>query len=127
MRARIAVFLDSSLSYDRTKDVQAIGACIQNMLLKKYALGLGAVWLGEILKNGTAVRELLKVRATMVFMALIAQGYTSEKNAIFTREITEEVIFANYREVCDCARAGAICRQAACSGQWNQQQPRACP
>ena len=47
----IAVFLDISLSYDRTKDIQATGACIQNMLLAIHALGLGGVWLGEILKN----------------------------------------------------------------------------
>src|SRR4030043_1076494 len=47
----IAVFLDHSRVYDRTKDVQAIGASIQNMLLTLHAMGLGAVWLGEILKN----------------------------------------------------------------------------
>jgi len=88
----IAVFLDSSLSYDRTKDIQAIGACIQNMLLQTHALGLGAVWLGEILKNGAAVRELLKVPGTMEFMALIALGYPAEKNAVSDRKKTEEVI-----------------------------------
>jgi nitroreductase len=47
----IGVFLDRTASYDRTKDSQAIGACIQNMLLFIHSLGLGAVWLGEILKN----------------------------------------------------------------------------
>jgi nitroreductase len=29
----IAIFLDHSRVYDKTKDVQAIGACVQNMLL----------------------------------------------------------------------------------------------
>ena len=44
----VAVFLDHSRVYDRTKDVQAVGACIQNMLLTIHSLGLGGVWLGEI-------------------------------------------------------------------------------
>ena len=47
----IAVFMDQSKSYDRVKDLQAIGACIQNMLLSIHDLGLGAVWLGEILNK----------------------------------------------------------------------------
>jgi nitroreductase len=88
----IAVFLDISLSYDHTKDVQAIGACIQNMLLQTHALGLGAVWLGEIVKNGATVRGLLKVPDTMEFMALIALGVPAEKNAISDRRKIEEVI-----------------------------------
>ncbi|UCF57265.1 MAG: nitroreductase family protein, partial [Deltaproteobacteria bacterium] len=40
----IAVFLDNAQSYDRVKDIQAMGACIQNMLLTIHHLGLGAVW-----------------------------------------------------------------------------------
>ena len=47
----IAVFLDSKESYDRTKDVQAIGACIQNMALAAHDQGIGACWIGEILQN----------------------------------------------------------------------------
>ncbi len=39
----IVVFLDHDASYDRTKDVQAIGACIQNMLLTVHTVGLGGV------------------------------------------------------------------------------------
>jgi len=35
----IAIFLDHSKVYDRTKDVQAVGACIQNMLLAIHSLG----------------------------------------------------------------------------------------
>jgi nitroreductase len=39
-----AVFLDLSRVYDRTKAVQAVGACIQNMLLTIYSLGFGGAW-----------------------------------------------------------------------------------
>ena len=89
----IAVFLDTDLSYDRTKDIQAVGACIQNMLLQIHALGLGAVWLGEILKNGPKVQELLAVPRNVEFMALIALGYPAEKGVVSERKKTEEMIF----------------------------------
>jgi nitroreductase len=49
--ACIAVFLDHSRVYDRTKDVQIVGASIQNMLLTLHSMGLGGFWLGEVLKN----------------------------------------------------------------------------
>ena len=45
------VFLDLERGYDRVKDILAIGAFIQNMLLAIHAKGLGAVWIGEILQN----------------------------------------------------------------------------
>src|SRR5512143_107842 len=59
--ACIAVFVDRTVMYNDVKDHQAIGACIQNMLLAAHALGLGAVWLGEILKNADGVRDLLEL------------------------------------------------------------------
>lgn len=76
----IAVFLDNSLSYDRTKDCQGIGASIQNMLLTIHSLGLGAVWLGEILKNKDRVRKVLVEDLTdLELMAVIALGHPAEK------------------------------------------------
>jgi nitroreductase len=75
----IAVFLDNSLSYDRTKDCQAIGACIQNMLLAVHSMGLGAVWLGEILKNKDKVLELIGGPNALELMAVIALGHPAEK------------------------------------------------
>ena len=56
--ALIAVYLDREAMYDEVKDHQAAGACIQNMLLAAEALGLGAVWLGQILKNREEVRRM---------------------------------------------------------------------
>ena len=47
----IVVFLDKDHMYNYVKDVQSIGACIQNMLLAIHSMGLGGVWLGEILKK----------------------------------------------------------------------------
>ncbi len=90
----IAVLLDNSLSYDRTKDCQAIGACIQNMLLFIHSMGLGAVWLGEILKNKDKVLELIGGPGDFELMALIALGYPAEKDGKRTRrDAAQAIIF----------------------------------
>ncbi len=73
--ACIAVFVDRGVMYHDVKDHQAMGACIQNMLLAAHGLGLGAVWLGEILKNADAVRTLLDVPQEMELMAVVALGH----------------------------------------------------
>jgi nitroreductase len=90
----IAVFLDIALSYDRTKDVQAIGACMQNMLLAIHALGLGGVWLGEILKNSEKAKQLLGVSPALEFMAVVALGFPDEKNITAERKKLDEIILS---------------------------------
>lgn len=75
----IALFLDDSRVYDRTKDVQAAGACTQNMLLAIHSLGLGGVWLGEILKNKEKVRELLNGGENLELMAIVAFGHPTKR------------------------------------------------
>uniref|UniRef100_A0A7V4LC57 Nitroreductase family protein n=1 Tax=Desulfobacca acetoxidans TaxID=60893 RepID=A0A7V4LC57_9BACT len=76
----IAVFLDKENSYDYTKDCQAIGACLQNLLLSLHALDLGAVWIGEILKNKERVLELLHLPARFELMAVVAVGHPAHRN-----------------------------------------------
>ena len=71
----IAVFLDHSRVYDRTKDVQAVGASIQNMLLTIHSMESGGVWLGEILQNKEKVGELLRVDKDLELMAVVALGH----------------------------------------------------
>ncbi len=71
----LAVFVDRTAMYNDTKDHQGVGACLQNMLLAAHALGLGAVWLGEILKNAVAVRDLLGLPENLELMAVVAVGY----------------------------------------------------
>jgi len=88
----IAVFLDNSQSYNRIKDIQAIGACIQNMLLTIHNLGLGGVWLGEILKNRDSVEQILKVPENCELMAVVALGHTDEKGRKGSRKPLREVM-----------------------------------
>ncbi len=88
--ACIAVFLDPKKSYDREKDLQAIGACIQNMLLEAHAIGLGAVWLGEIKNRHEAVEKELGVDCEL--MAVLAIGWPAGKTGPGSRLSIEEIV-----------------------------------
>jgi nitroreductase len=89
----IAVFLDNDASYDRTKDCQAIGACIQNMLLVIHSNGLGAVWLGEILKSKDEVRKIIDAPESHELMAVIALGHPAGQGGKPGRKSLEETVF----------------------------------
>jgi nitroreductase len=89
----VAVFLDHSRVYDRTKDVQAVGACIQNMLLTIHSLGLGGVWLGEILKNKEKVGELLGAGKDLELMAVVAFGHPAEESGEGERDPLVKAVF----------------------------------
>lgn len=90
--ACIVVFVDRNAMYNEVKDHQAMGACIMNMLLAAHALGLGAVWLGEILKNSDAVRSLLELPEEMELMAVIAIGYPAKQRRNSHRKKVAEVL-----------------------------------
>jgi nitroreductase len=91
--ALIAVFLDNASSYDRTKDVQAIGACIQNMLLFIHSEGLGAVWLGEILKSRERVLSIVNGSEDLELMAVIALGYPASQGGKGSRNKAGQSVF----------------------------------
>jgi nitroreductase len=78
-RLLIPVFLDKEESYNKIKDAQAVGACLQNMLLEAHSLGLGAVWLGEIIKSDEGMRKILGLGRELELMAVLAAGYPAEK------------------------------------------------
>ncbi len=71
----IGIFLDVSLIYHREKDIMGIGACFENILLAIHGLGLGGVWLGEILKAKNEVRKILELPENLELMGFIAFGY----------------------------------------------------
>ena len=69
------IFLDHEKGYDRVKDIQAIGAFIENILLAIHAKGLGGAWIGEILQKKEEVNEIFKFsKEKFELMALIAVG-----------------------------------------------------
>lgn len=73
--AAVAVFLDTSSLYHREKDIQGIGAAVQNLLLAAHALGLGACWLGEILNRRAEVEAALQTPPELELMAVVAVGH----------------------------------------------------
>lgn len=75
----ICVFLDNGATYNREKDIMAAGACIQNMLLQAYELGLGSCWLGEILNRREEVEKFLKTDSDYELMAVVSFGYSEEE------------------------------------------------
>ncbi|MCL2142220.1 MAG: nitroreductase [Methanimicrococcus sp.] len=92
----ISVFLDTSASYHREKDIAAIGASIQNILLSAHSLGLGAVWLGEILKNKEKVSTVLNAPDSFELIAVIAIGYPDGSDSKRTdRKELQELVWNN--------------------------------
>jgi len=74
----ICVMYDIQNGYNRDKDVMSIGACVQNMLLAAHSIGIGSVWLGEILNRKSEVNALLATGDEFELMAVIALGYPAQ-------------------------------------------------
>jgi nitroreductase len=89
----IAVFIDNEASYDRVKDCQGIGACLQNMWLAIEALDLGGVWLGEILKNKERVGEILEAPEAYELMAVLTIGHPKHHQQKSHRKSLSELVF----------------------------------
>jgi nitroreductase len=90
----IPVFLDREKCYHREKACQGIGACLENMLLAIHSLGLGAVWLGEIIKSDREIRSLLGLNDTLDLMAVLAVGHPAEKpKPTSRRPLNDLVVF----------------------------------
>jgi nitroreductase len=88
----ILVFLDQKISYNKEKDLMAIGACIQNMLLAATAQELGSCWLGEILNQRTALQKFLKIPAHLRLEAVVALGYPAQKLAKSRRKPLNKLV-----------------------------------
>ncbi|WP_461208924.1 nitroreductase family protein [Desulfocurvus sp. DL9XJH121] len=88
--ALVAVFLDREAMYNEVKDHQAAGACIQNMLLAVHALGLGAVWLGEIINQAPQATEAMgRDPGALELMAVLAVGRPAAPGASSRRPLAE--------------------------------------
>ncbi|MFW9896718.1 MAG: nitroreductase family protein, partial [Candidatus Thorarchaeota archaeon] len=76
----LVIFLDLERGYDRTKDIQAIGMFMQNILLAIHSHEeIGAVCIGEILNRKEKVNEIFKFPLDKFeLMGIIAAGYTDE-------------------------------------------------
>lgn len=100
--ALILVFLDHQATYDRDKDLMAIGACIQNMLLEAYSLGIGTCWLGEILRRKKAVAGYLRIPANLELMAVISLGYSAEEIKKGKRHLLNTMVLGLAKKETSC-------------------------
>lgn len=75
----LVVCMDIADSYNRDKDLMAIGACIQNMLLEAHSLGLAACWMGEIINRKEEIAKYLNLDTDLEIMAVITLGYSDEE------------------------------------------------
>lgn len=88
--ALVGVFLDKDAMYSELKDHQTAGAAIQNMMLAAHGLGLGSVWLGEIVNQAPQVLDALDLDpAGYEFMALIALGHPAHPGASSRKPLSE--------------------------------------
>lgn len=94
--ALIAVFLDPRAMYNPLKDHQSAGACLQNMLLAAAALGLGAVWLGQILHREKEVKEILALADDLELMAILALGHPGGRQPTSTRQELNHFIIKTF-------------------------------
>ena len=94
--ALVAVYLSKEEMYDTVKDIQSAGACIQNILLAVEALDLGAVWLGQILKNKVEVNRILGIAESFDLMAVVALGYPSHRKQKSRRKDISEFLIKEF-------------------------------
>jgi nitroreductase len=92
----IPVFIHKPSMYSEVKDYQSMGACLENMLLMAHGLGLGAVWLGEILKNADGVRETMDISEDFDLMAVVALGWPHSGKEKGSRKSMDELILKRH-------------------------------
>ena len=87
----LVIFLDLARGYDRTKDIQAIGAFVQNILLAVHAQeNLGAVWIGEILNRKEEVNQIFKFPVEKFeLMGVVAIGMIDDAREKVRKESRE--------------------------------------
>lgn len=88
----IAVSLDQEAGYDRVKDIQAIGACAQNMLLTTHALGLGGLWTGKLLNQREKAERILGVKRNEELMLLLLIGHPAPAERSSNRRPLSELV-----------------------------------
>jgi len=71
-------------------DIQSIGAAIQNMLLAAIDLGLGSLWICDVLHADDEMAAFLGLKGGVV--AAVSLGYPAESPAARSRKPMDEVV-----------------------------------
>lgn len=93
----LVIFLDKCESYHYVKDVQSIGAAIQNILLTAHSMNLGCCWIGEILAEDIEVKRILNINnEQMELMAVISIGNVDKDILPYKRNEYASFILKEY-------------------------------
>jgi len=83
----LVVCLDKEHTYDQIKDSQSAGAAIQNMMLAAHSLGIGSVWIGQILAQEQAALKAVHLDPERYqLMAVLCFGRPNDPNAALNRQ-----------------------------------------
>ena len=72
----IVVFCSKDMTHPSRPDVQSVSAAIQNMLLKAEEMGIGSLWICDILYIEEAVMKYIDT--DLQLLATVAFGYASK-------------------------------------------------
>lgn len=72
----ILVYTSNVMPHPARPDIQSVSAAIQNMLLKAYGLGLGSLWICDVLYIDKAINQYIKI--DMKLLAAVTIGYANE-------------------------------------------------
>ena len=70
-------------------DIQSVGACIENMILRATDLGIGSLWIGYIRSIEKELQKMFNCDKTLI--AGISLGYTESNPQERPRKSLEEV------------------------------------
>ncbi|MCF7877230.1 MAG: nitroreductase [Candidatus Omnitrophica bacterium] len=90
----ILVFLNKKKLYSYKKDLMAIGAAIQNILLYLQAQNIRTCWLGEIINQGKEVEKELQILPHLEFVAAISLGWPKSEPKTKERNPLKELILS---------------------------------
>ncbi|MBD3191126.1 MAG: hypothetical protein GF308_10800 [Candidatus Heimdallarchaeota archaeon] len=72
----VLVYTAQKMDHPSRPDIQSVAAAIQNMLLKAYELGLGSLWICDVLYIDELINEHLEI--DMQLIAAVTFGYPDE-------------------------------------------------
>ncbi len=76
---------------DELMDIQSVGACVENMVLEAYNLGIGSLWIGYILQIEKYLQEKYQINKKLI--CAVALGYTDKFPSARPRKELSEMTF----------------------------------
>ncbi len=85
----ILVYTAQVMDHSARPDIQSVSAAIQNILLKAQELGIGSLWICDVLYLDETIMK--HVDTEMPLLAAISLGYSNESPASRTRLTVDDV------------------------------------